>query len=103
MAAAGKAATPQRHEHSPAELVVPATKLLDADAAAAVAVFAAAIVPAGGAAAVEVPAVDTAAAPDALAVPFWAIAAASNCAWVLLAVGLMEKVMPLPQCPVCLQ
>ena len=30
-------------------------------------------------------------------VPFWAMAIDWNMAWVLAAVGLMEKVMPLPQ------
>jgi hypothetical protein len=36
-------------------------------------------------------------------VPFWAMAIAWNMAWVLLAVGLMEKVMPSPQWLACLQ
>jgi len=34
---------------------------------------------------------------DADPVPFWAMAICWNMAWVLLAVGLMEKVMPFPQ------
>jgi hypothetical protein len=36
-------------------------------------------------------------------VPFWAISIDWNMAWVLLAVGLMEKTIPSPQWPVCLQ
>lgn len=36
-------------------------------------------------------------------VPFCLIARAWNMAWVFAAVGLMEKVMPLPQWPICLQ
>lgn len=36
-------------------------------------------------------------------VPFWAMAMDWKRAWVLAAVGLMEKVMPLPQWPFCLQ
>ena len=39
----------------------------------------------------------------ALPVPFCAIAICSNMAWVLLAVALMEKVIPFPQSPDCLQ
>jgi hypothetical protein len=34
---------------------------------------------------------------DAVPVPFWAMAICSKSAWVLFAVGLMEKVMPFPQ------
>jgi hypothetical protein len=47
----------------------------------------------GGAAADEVPPVMALAVP----VPFCAIAICWNMAWVLLAVGLMEKVIPFPQ------
>jgi hypothetical protein len=36
-------------------------------------------------------------------VPFWEMAIAWNIACVFWAVGLMEKVIPLPQCPFCLQ
>jgi len=46
----------------------------------------------GGAAADELPVI-----PLAVPVPFCAIAICSNMAWVLLAVGLMEKVIPFPQ------
>jgi hypothetical protein len=53
----------------------------------------------GGAAAEAAPPVMGAAVP----VPFWAMANCSNIAWVLLAVGLMENVIPFPQCPFCLQ
>jgi len=34
---------------------------------------------------------------ETVPVPFWAIAICWNMAWVLLAVGLMEKVIPFPQ------
>ena len=34
---------------------------------------------------------------EAVAVPFWAIAMSRNLAWVLSAVGFMEKTIPLPQ------
>jgi hypothetical protein len=34
---------------------------------------------------------------DAVPVPFWAMAICSKSAWVLVEVGLMEKVMPFPQ------
>lgn len=54
---------------------------------------------AGGAAAAELPPV----MPVAVPVPFCAMAICWNMAWVLLAVGLMEKVMPFPQWPFCLQ
>jgi hypothetical protein len=40
---------------------------------------------------------------DAVPVPFCAMAICLNMAWVLLAVGLMEKVIPFPQWPFCLQ
>ena len=40
---------------------------------------------------------------DAAPVPFWAMAICWKSAWVLDAVGLMEKVMPFPQWPFCLQ
>lgn len=40
---------------------------------------------------------------DAVPVPFCAMAICWNIAWVLLAVGLMEKVIPFPQWPFCLQ
>lgn len=60
---------------------------------------------AGGAAAAtllaEGGAAEADAAPPAIGetvpVPFWAIAICWNMAWVLLAVGLMEKVIPFPQ------
>lgn len=40
---------------------------------------------------------------DAVPVPFCAIAICLNIACVLFAVGLMEKVIPFPQWPFCLQ
>jgi len=103
----GKAATPHRHAHSqdPPELRVPVPvvkpvapeEAVTAEAGAAAAV--ATVVPAGAAATVAVPPVIGEATP----VPFWAMAICLNMAWVLLAVGLMEKVIPLPQWPLCLQ
>lgn len=102
-AASGKAATPQRHEHSqePAEFIVPlpvvrpVAPVAVAGATMVVAAELAAEVAGGGgvAAADELPSAMAAAVP----VPFWLMAICWNMAWVLLAVGLMEKVIPLPQ------
>jgi hypothetical protein len=36
-------------------------------------------------------------------VPFCEIAICWNIAWVFWAVGLIENVIPFPQCPACLQ
>lgn len=83
IAAAGKAAAPQRQEqvHCPSVTVPVPVTILPVDAAAA----AAAVV-------VEPPVM-----PEAVPVPFCAIAMDSNIACVLVVVGLMENVMPLPQ------
>ena len=65
-----------------------------------------AVYEAGGAAA-TVAVLPAAADPPAMGatepVPFCAMAICSNMAWVLLAVGLIEKVIPFPQWPDCLQ
>jgi len=94
-AALGNAATPHRQEHSqePPVLIVPVpetmvpelTELAEAEVAAAAAVVAMVVD--------AVPPAITAVVP----VPFCAIAMAWNMAWVLLAVGLIEKVIPFPQ------
>ena len=98
----GNASIPQRQEHeqepsAPVE-PLPAATLGVGGAADAAAGGAAADEAGGGAAA----ALDAGGAP-AVAVPFCCMAIAWNMAWVLAAVGLMLKVMPLPQCPFCLQ
>jgi hypothetical protein len=66
----------------------------DEEAAGGAAAAAEAVAAGGGAAAEE--AVPPVMAP-AVPVPFCAIAICWNMAWVLLAVGLMEKVIPFPQ------
>lgn len=94
-AAFGNAATPQRHEQSQAPFVVvpvPDTMPVPAVAAEAVGGATEAAEAAGGAAEEEPPVMAF-----ALPVPFCAMAICSNMAWVLFAVGLMEKVMPFPQ------
>lgn len=69
-------------------------------AAASVATAAAAAVVAAAAApTLVVPPTMLAAVP----VPFWAIASCMKSAWDFAAVGLIEKVMPLPQWGPCLQ
>ncbi len=95
-AALGKAATPQRHEHeheSPTTVPDPATM---------VPVLAVEV-----AAATETVVADDLAAPPAmtavLPVPFCWMAICWKSAWVLFIVGLIEKVMPFPQWPDCLQ
>lgn len=100
---AGKAPVPQEtaQTHWPAcRLPVPCwtEPVAAAPAADEAAEDAAGAAAAGGAAAVPLP-VMALPAP----VPFCAMAMAWNMAWVLSAVGLMEKVMPLPQWPCCLQ
>jgi hypothetical protein len=83
---------------------VPVAIPLLAGAAAAALVFAggaaAAVDAAGGAAAAL--AVDPVMG-DADPVPFCEIAICWNIAWVFWAVGLIENVIPFPQCPACLQ
>lgn len=93
----------QRHEQSQAppttKVPVPGVTAPEVAADASVEVLVAATAAADsvetdtGAAADEVPPVIGEAAP----VPFCDIAIALNVAWVLLAVGLMENVIPLPQ------
>lgn len=91
----GNAATPQRtwQVHAPPAAVVPWPVTIEAVLLAAAAV--------AEAATEAVVAVAGAALPPAMGavvpVPFWAIAMLWNIAWVLLAVGLMEKVIPFPQ------
>ena len=67
--------------------------------AAGEAVVAADEVTGGGAATGE----ETAGGAAPIAVPFCCMAIARNIAWVLVAVGLMLKTIPLPQWPFCLQ
>ena len=107
-AARGKLETPQKQEQAqappapaapvPAAISVPALLL---EAAPSVATAAAAAVEVASAAAptLVVPPTMLAAVP----VPFWAIANCMKSAWDFAAVGLIEKVMPLPQWGPCLQ
>lgn len=112
----GKEAVPHRHEQSHAPLTrVPDPETMDepeaeeAEEEAAAAAGAAEAAEGGASVAVEPAAVAmvVAAVPPAMTavdpVPFWAIACCLNMAWVLLTVGLMEKVIPFPQWPDCLQ
>lgn len=105
--ALGKAATPHRQEQvqAPPDAVVPVPGTILVPAAAPAAGAAAAL-PAAPAAVAMVAAgaagaAGAAAAPPAIGlvvpVPFWAMAWDLNVAWVLSAVGLMEKVIPFPQ------
>ena len=91
-AAMGNSATPHRHEHwqDPEGSVEPVPLATEGDGGAGAA---AAAEEAGGGAAAVVP---DGGAP-AVAVPFCCMANDLNIAWVLSAVGLMLKVMPLPQ------
>lgn len=89
--------TPQRHEHehtpsvvAPVPGVTVATAAGGADDAGGAATAVVAV--AAGGADDEPPTIGA-----AVPVPFWAMASCSNIAWVLLAVGLMEKVIPFPQ------
>jgi len=106
--ALGKAAVPQRQEHShaPEVLIVPVPETIEPElelelwmAAADAVAEATETVVAAEAATLAVPPAITAAVP----VPFCAMAICWKSAWVLLAVGLIEKVIPFPQCPFCLQ
>lgn len=90
-AAIGNCATPQRQEHwqLPDPSVVPVPLAMEVAAGGA----AATDVAAGGAAA----AAELAGGAAPAAVPFCCIAMAMNIAWLFAAVGLMLKVMPMPQ------
>jgi len=112
-AALGKEAVPHRHEQPHAPLTrVPVPETIDepeAEEEAAAAAGAAEAAEGGERVAVEPAAVAmvVAAVPPAMTavvpVPFCAMACYLNWAWVLLTVGLMEKVIPFPQWPDCLQ
>lgn len=104
-AASGKEAVPQRHAHEhepsaptePVPVVRPVAEAAATEARVVPAAAAATEVAATAATEVTATGATEATIAPAEPVPFAEIAFCSNMAWVLLAVGLMEKVMPLPQ------